>query len=87
MDASQILLAPIVSEKSYAGTSAGKYTFRVHEDAHRTQVRQSVEKLFDVQVERVAVVQPSELEIGAVVWARSLLVTEAALPVVEARAK
>jgi len=38
-------------------------------------------------IERVAVVQPSELEIGAVVWARSLLVTEAALPVVEGRAR
>jgi large subunit ribosomal protein L4 len=38
-------------------------------------------------LERVAVVQPSELEIGAVVWARTLLVTEAALPVVEGRAR
>ena len=57
MDASQILLAPIVSEKSYAGTSAGKYTFRVHEDAHRTQVRQAVEQLFDVKVERVNIVK------------------------------
>ena len=38
-------------------------------------------------LERVAVVQPSELEIGAVVWARSLLVTEAALPVIEGRAR
>ena len=38
-------------------------------------------------LERVAVVQPAELEIGAVVWARTLLVSEAALPVVEARAK
>ena len=38
-------------------------------------------------LERVAVVQPSELEIGAVVWANSLLVTQAALPVVEARAR
>jgi len=35
----------------------------------------------------VAVVEPAELEIGAIVWARSLLVTEAALPVLEARAK
>ena len=57
MDASQILLAPIVSEKSYAGTSVGKYTFRVHQDAHRTQVRQAVEKLFDVQVARVNIVK------------------------------
>ena len=37
-------------------------------------------------LERVAVVDPRELEVGAVVWARSLLVTEAALPVVQGRA-
>jgi len=67
VDASQILLAPIVSEKSYAGTSVGKYTFRVHEDAHRTQVRQAVEQLFDVKVERVNVsmVQPKPKRRGA----------------------
>ena len=57
MDASQILLAPIVSEKSYAGTSVGKYTFRVHDDAHRTQVRQAVEQLFDVKVARVNMIK------------------------------
>jgi large subunit ribosomal protein L23 len=56
VDASQILLAPIVSEKSYAGTSVGKYTFRIHEDAHRTQVRQAVEQLFDVKVAKVNIV-------------------------------
>jgi len=38
-------------------------------------------------LDRVAVVQPSELEVGAVVWARSLLVSEAALPVVQGRAQ
>jgi len=53
MEPGQIVLAPIVSEKSYSGTSVGKYTFRVHEDAHRTQVRQAVEQLFDVKVARV----------------------------------
>jgi large subunit ribosomal protein L4 len=37
-------------------------------------------------LERVAVVAPSELEVGGVVWARSLLVTEAALPLVQGRA-
>ena len=36
---------------------------------------------------RVAVVAPSELEVAAVVWARSLVVSEAALPIVEARAR
>ena len=68
MDASQILLAPIVSEKSYAGTSVGKYTFRVHEDAHRTQVRQAVEKLFDVEVEKVNIlkVQPKPKRRGMI---------------------
>ena len=53
MEPGQIVLAPIVSEKSYSGTADGKYTFRVHSDAHRTQVRQAVEKLFDVKVDRV----------------------------------
>ena len=43
------MLAPVVSEKSYAGTADGKYTFRVHQDAHKTQVRQAIEELFDVQ--------------------------------------
>ena len=37
-------------------------------------------------LDRVAVVAPSELEVGAVVWARSLLVSEAALPLVQGRA-
>ena len=57
MHPSQVLLAPIVSEKSYAGASFGKYTFRVHDDAHRTQVRQAVEELFEVQVARVNIVK------------------------------
>ena len=50
MDASQVVLAPIVSEKSYEGSTRGTYTFRVHPDAHKTQIRQAVESLFDVKV-------------------------------------
>ena len=57
MDASQIILAPVLSEKSYAGTPEGKYTFRVHQDAHKTQVRQAVEELFDVKVQKVNIVK------------------------------
>jgi large subunit ribosomal protein L23 len=53
----QILLSPVVSEKSYAGIAEGRYTFKVHPDAHRTQVRQAVEQLFDVHVERVNIVK------------------------------
>ena len=48
---------PVVSEKSYALIADGKYTFRVHPDAHKTQIRQAVEELFDVQVERVNIVK------------------------------
>ena len=57
MHSSQVILAPIVSEKSYQGTADGKYTFKVHQDAHKTQVRQAVEELFDVKVTRVNIVK------------------------------
>ena len=50
MDHSQIIIRPVVSEKSYVLAAAGKYTFRVHPDAHKTQIRQAVESLFDVGV-------------------------------------
>ena len=42
MHASQVILAPIVSEKSYAASTTGSYTFKVHPDAHKTQIRQAV---------------------------------------------
>ena len=57
MHASQVLLKPIVSEKSYEATTRGMYTFKVHPDAHKTQIRQAVEELFDVKVERVNVIK------------------------------
>ena len=50
MHASQVILAPIVSEKSYAASTRGSYTFKVHPDAHKTQIRQAVEELFEVRV-------------------------------------
>jgi large subunit ribosomal protein L23 len=53
----EVLLAPVVSEKSYSLITDGKYTFKVHKDAHKTQVRQAVEQLFDVKVERVNIVK------------------------------
>ena len=53
----EVLLAPVVSEKSYSMVPARKYSFRVHKDAHKTQIRQAVEELFDVKVENVNVVQ------------------------------
>jgi large subunit ribosomal protein L23 len=50
MDHSQVIIKPVVSEKSYELSAHGKYTFRVHPDAHRTQIRQAVESLFSVNV-------------------------------------
>ena len=49
----EVLLAPVVSEKSYSLIGDRKYSFRVHKDAHKTQIRQAVEDLFDVHVESV----------------------------------
>ena len=53
----EILLAPVVSEKSYSLIGDRKYSFRVHKDAHKTQIRQAVEELFGVNVIGVNVVK------------------------------
>ncbi len=50
MDASQVIIRPVVSEKSFVLSEAGRYTFRVHDRAHKTQIRQAIEELFDVRV-------------------------------------
>lgn len=57
LDPRQVLLAPVVSEKSYSLIEASKYSFRVHPDAHKTQIRQAVEELFDVKVVGVNVIK------------------------------
>jgi len=53
----EVLLAPVVSEKSYSLIGDNKYSFRVHPDAHKTQIRQAVEESFGVKVERVNIVK------------------------------
>lgn len=53
----EVLIAPVVSEKSYGQLAQNRYTFKVHQDAHKTQVRQAVEELFDVKVARVNVIK------------------------------
>jgi len=57
LHARQVLIAPVVSEKSYSLIEDNKYSFRVHDKAHKTQVRQAVEELFDVKVEGVNIVK------------------------------
>ncbi len=53
MNARSVIIRPIVSEKSYALLAANKYTFRVHADAHKTQIRQAVEEIWSVRVQEV----------------------------------
>jgi large subunit ribosomal protein L23 len=53
MDARTIIIRPVISEKSYALIADGKYTFRVHERAHKTQIARAVEEIFGVTVAEV----------------------------------
>jgi large subunit ribosomal protein L23 len=50
MDPRNILVRPVISEKSYALIAEGKYTFRVADRAHKTQIAHAVEEIFDVKV-------------------------------------
>jgi large subunit ribosomal protein L23 len=53
MDPRQVIVRPVVSEKSYALMGEGKYTFRVHDRAHKLQIARAVEEIFDVHVRAV----------------------------------
>jgi large subunit ribosomal protein L23 len=57
MDSRQLVIRPVVSEKSYALIAQNKYTFRVHPDAHKTQIRHAVEEIFKVTVTDVRTMQ------------------------------
>ena len=52
-DPRDIILAPIVSEKSYGLLESGRYTFLVHPDANKTQVKIAIEQIFGVKVTAV----------------------------------
>ena len=49
----QVIIRPVVSEKSYALMAEGKYTFRVHDRAHKLQIASAVEEIFGVKVRAV----------------------------------
>jgi large subunit ribosomal protein L23 len=57
LDPHQVILAPVVSEKSYSLIEDNKYSFKVHPTAHKTQIRQAVEELFAVKVLAVNVIK------------------------------
>ena len=53
MDHRDVILRPVVSEKSYALLDANTYTFVVHPDANKIEIRQAVEAIFGVRVDKV----------------------------------
>jgi large subunit ribosomal protein L23 len=52
-DPRDVILEPVVSEKSYALMETGVYTFVVNPDANRIEIRQAVEEIFGVRVSKV----------------------------------
>jgi len=52
-DPRDIILAPVVSEKSYSALDGGVYTFVVHPEANKTEIKDAVQRIFDVKVIRV----------------------------------
>jgi large subunit ribosomal protein L23 len=52
-DARDVILAPVVSEKSYALLDANAYTFKVAPDANKIEIRQAIESIFGVRVLKV----------------------------------
>jgi large subunit ribosomal protein L23 len=52
-DPRDVIIRPVVSEKSYALLDAGVYTFVVHPDSNRTEIRQAIESIFNVRVSKV----------------------------------
>ena len=54
MQLHDVLIRPVITEKSTMLMEEGKYTFRVPLTANKVQIRQAVEKIFNVKVEKVA---------------------------------
>ena len=52
-DHRDVLIAPVVSEKSYGLLDANKYTFLVRPDANKTEIKIAIEKIFSVKVTSV----------------------------------
>ena len=67
MNAEEIIIKPIVTEKSSIGLQEGKYTFKVAKKATKVQIAQAVEKLFNVKVLNVntITVKGKEKRVGA----------------------
>jgi large subunit ribosomal protein L23 len=45
-----VIIRPVVSEKSYAGLEANRYTFLVHPNANKTEIKEAIQKIWNVRV-------------------------------------
>ncbi|MDP9342315.1 MAG: 50S ribosomal protein L23 [Actinomycetota bacterium] len=45
-----VIIRPVVSEKSYAALEANRYTFLVHPEANKTEIKEAIQKIWNVQV-------------------------------------
>lgn len=51
--AQDIIIKPVITEKSMDGLQAGKYTFKVAKDATKPEIKKAIERLFGVEVDKV----------------------------------
>ena len=65
-DYRDIIIAPVITEKAAVEEQNGKYTFKVSTKANKTQIKQAVEKIFNVKVESVNTVsvRPRKKRVG-----------------------
>ena len=66
MIAEEIIIAPIVTEKSNNGLQEGKYTFKVAPNATKLEIKDAIEKIFKVKVTSVRTmnVKPKKRRVG-----------------------
>ena len=66
LTAAEIIVRPVVSEKSIDESGRGKYTFAVHEKANKIQIKAAIEELY--KKEQVTVVSSSSRPVGTRTW-------------------
>ncbi|MDO5716621.1 MAG: 50S ribosomal protein L23 [Tissierellia bacterium] len=55
MNAYDIIIRPVITERSMDDMQERKYTFRVMKNANKTEVKKAIETIFDVDVEKVTI--------------------------------
>ncbi len=53
MEARDVIIAPLITEKSMTGTAVSQYTFEVHPRATKTQIRHAIQQIFRVTVVKI----------------------------------